>query len=45
MKVYIDDMIVKISKGESHITDVKDILELVMRYNMCLNPAKFFFGV
>lgn len=38
-------MIFKTLKGESHCVYLEDILELVSRYNMCLNLAKCSFDV
>lgn len=45
MEVYIDDMIVKTSEEESHFEDLKDIPELVRKYNMHLNLVKCFFNM
>lgn len=45
LEVYIDDMTVNTLKGESHATNLEDILRLVRNYNMCLNLAMCSFGV
>lgn len=45
LKVYVDDVIVKTTKGHNHVTDLEDVLQSIMKYNTCLNPAKFSFRV
>lgn len=45
LDVYIDDMIMKTLKGESHATNLEDILGPIRNSNMCLNPNKCLFGV
>lgn len=45
MEVYVDDMIVKTSKGKGLVGALDDILGSIKRYNMCLNPANFSFRV
>lgn len=45
LEVYIDNMIIKMMEGHSHANDLEDILQLVRRYNMHLNPAKCSFRV
>lgn len=43
--MYVDDMIVKFSKGKSRATDVEDVLASARMYVMRLNFAKFSFKV
>ena len=45
MKVYIDDMLVKLIKAELHITHLAEAFQVLRSYNMKLNPAKCSFGV
>jgi len=45
MEVYIDDMLVKSSKGEDHISHLRECFEILNKYDMKLNPAKCTFGV
>lgn len=45
LEVYVDDMIMKMVEGHSHEDNLKDILKLVRRYDMHLNPTKWSFGV
>ncbi|GAU40790.1 hypothetical protein TSUD_348870 [Trifolium subterraneum] len=45
LEVYIDDMGVKTQKEGEHDEDLDDIMKLVRKYNMRLNPAKCSFGV
>ena len=45
MEVYIDDMLVKSTIAELHITHLPEAFEILREYNMKLNPAKCAFGV
>ena len=45
MEVYIDDMLVKSTTAEFHITHLSKAFQILREYNMKLNPAKCAFGV
>ena len=45
MEVYIDDMLVKSTKSNLHITHLSEAFQILRNYNMKLNPAKCAFGV
>ena len=45
MKVYIDDMLVKLVKAELHITHLAEAFQILKSYNMKFNLAKCAFGV
>ena len=45
MEVYIDDMLVKSTTDELHITHLSEAFQILREYNMKLNPAKCAFGV
>ena len=45
MEVYIDDMLVKSTTTELHITNMSEAFQILREYNMRLNPAKWAFGV
>ena len=45
MEVYIDDMLVKSTTVELHITHLSEAFQILREYNMKLNPAKCVFGV
>ena len=45
MEVYIDDMLVKSTTAELHITHLSEAFHILREYNMKLNPAKCTFGV
>ena len=45
MEVYIDDMLVKSTTAELHITHLSEAFQILREYNMKLNPAKCAFGV
>ena len=45
MEVYIDDMLVKSTTAELHITHLSEAFQIMREYNMKLNPAKCAFGV
>ena len=45
MEVYIDDMLVKSTTAELHITHLVEAFLILNEYNLKLNPAKCAFGV
>ena len=45
LEVYIDDMLVKSTTAELHITHLSGAFQILREYNMKLNPAKCVFGV
>ena len=45
MEVYIDDMLVKSTTAELHISHMAEAFQIMKEYNMKLNPAKCTFGV
>ena len=45
MEVYIDDMLVKSTTAELHISHLSEAIQILRNYNMKLNPAKCAFGV
>ena len=45
MEVYIDDMLVKSTAADLHITHLSETFQILRDYNMKLNPAKCAFGV
>ena len=45
MEVYVDDMIVKSMRQESHDVDMRESFENIRKYKIKLNPAKCTFGV
>lgn len=45
LEVYVDDIIVKTTKGCINVADLEDILQSVRKYNMHLNIVKRFFKV
>ena len=45
IKVYINDMLVKSTTAEFHITHLTEAFQILRNYNMKLNPAKYAFGV
>ena len=45
MEVYIDDMLVKSTTVELHISHLFAAFQILRNYNMKLNPAKYAFGV
>lgn len=45
MEIYVDDMLVKSTKAQSHRADLKETFEILQKYNIKLNPAKCAFGV
>lgn len=45
IKVYIDDMLVKLKEEGSHLDDLEKTFKTLRRYQMKLNPSKCAFGV
>ena len=45
MEVYIDDMLVKSLHAKDHIDHLKQLFEVLCKYNMKLNLTKCVFGV
>ena len=45
MKVYVDDMLFKSKKVESHLDDLKETFEMLKKFKMKLNPTKCAFRV
>ena len=45
MEVHIDDMLVKSTTVELHITHISEAFQILRNYNMKLNPANYAFGV
>ena len=45
MKVYMDNMLVKSKKAESHLDVLREIFDTLRKYQIRLNPEKCVFGV
>ncbi|GKV49673.1 hypothetical protein SLEP1_g56411 [Rubroshorea leprosula] len=45
LEVYVDDIVVKSSRAEDHLTDLAETFNNLRRCSMKLNPAKCTFGV
>ena len=45
MEVYVDDMLMKSEKAEDHIKHLDEIIKILQKYQMKLNPQKCAFGV
>ena len=45
MEVYVDDMLVKSSRGADHISYLKKNFDILRHYKMKLNASKCTFGV
>jgi len=45
VEVYVDDMLVKSTRGLSHLDDLRETFDTLRLYNMKLNPSKCVFGV
>jgi hypothetical protein len=43
--VYVDDMILKSKKGESHVQVLRKLFERLRKYKLRLNPVKCSFRV
>jgi len=45
MQVYVDDMLVKSTREDDHLSDLQETFDILQSYNMKLNPNKCVFGV
>ena len=45
IEVYVDDMILKSKKGESHVQVLRKLFERLRKYKLRLNPVKCSFRV
>ena len=45
LKVYIDDIVIKLAGLDNHLADLRLTLEGMHRYGLKMNPHKFAFGV
>ena len=45
IKVYVDDLIAKSWKDESHVENLRKLFERLRKFQLKLNPAKCTFGV
>ena len=45
VEVYVDDMLVKSTRGLSHLDDLWETFDTLRLYDMKLNPSKYVFGV
>jgi hypothetical protein len=45
MKVYIDDIVIKLTEFSSHIADLRKAFDRICRYSLKMNPHKCAFGV
>ena len=45
IEVYVDDMIAKSRKGDSHAENLKKLFERLRKFQLKLNPSKCTFGV
>ena len=45
MEVYVDDMLVKSKVAEDHIKHLRQMFDILRKYQMKLNPLKCAFGV
>ena len=45
VKVYVDDMLVKILDEEKHLDGLQETFDMLRQYNLKLNPSKCAFGV
>ena len=45
MEVYIDDMVVKSKRLDDHLTDLKQIFDILRQFQLKLNASKCAFGV
>jgi len=45
VKFYVDDMVVKSHSVAQHLIDLEEVFGEIHKYNMCLNPEKYTFGV
>ena len=45
MEIYVDDMLIKSKKEDTHLDDLKETFTTLRQYQMRLNPSKCAFGV
>lgn len=45
VEAYVDDMVVKSKRVNSHVSDLKEVFVTLRKYNMKLNPTKCAFRV
>jgi len=45
LEAYVDDMVVKSVKADSHVQDWKELFQALDKYKLKLNPEKCVFGV
>ena len=45
VQVYVEDMLVKSTREDDHLDDLKETFNTLRSYNMKLNPNKCAFGV
>ena len=45
MEVYIDDMVVKSQEKSQHVRHLEEVINILRRYRIQLNPKKCAFGV
>ena len=45
VEVYVDDMLVKSTAPEQHLTNLREVFAILRKYKMKLNPTKCAFGV
>ena len=45
VKVYIDNMLIKSREEDHHLSDLREMFEILRLYGMKLNPSKCVFGV
>ena len=44
MEVYVDDMLVKSKMARHHVEHLKQMFDILLKYQMKLNPLKYAFG-
>ena len=45
VEAYINDMVVKGKKESEHLTDLEEVFTILRKHKLCLNAAKYSFGV
>ena len=45
MEVYIDNMLVKRKRADSHLDDLRETFDTLRKYQIRLNPVQCVFGV
>ena len=45
MAVYVDDMLMKSQLASQHVSDLEEMLNILRKYKIKLNPTKCVFGV